>query len=493
MRLLYKILGFSLFALFPVQGSGVITIDSYDAAVVRAILDSVGWKSVPVDSVATASSLSISSKASSSRVVELNLASRTGLPKIERLPAAVGSLPELVSLSLRGNAIAELPPQIGALRKLKRLDLSVNALKRIPGGIDSLPIQRLDASFNRIDSLSLAPGGFFSVQMLFMDHNPLRSIPDSIGSLTQLHSLSFASNALTTIPSAVTKLSNLTALNLDSNQLAALPSGLTGLSQLKIGVSGNRLCSLATEVGKWLDEHAMAPDWNASQQCKPLVFGSVVSELTTGTVIHVTDAKALSAACAPMLIDPVEPGNIHFQERRILKAVDVRFNDCLGAAQRSFLITFSWADYRESASHPSDLSIYYIGQSGIEYLGGAVNDTNATISVTSSRAGRYVLTASTILPAGAKRPAGEENRAAAVRFAAGIGSVEAFFVLTAPSSVRMRLISLSGKLLFESTATLSAGTHRMNVPVRIRRSAAVVVNVQCPEFNAHRILHIDNY
>jgi hypothetical protein len=491
MRFCYKIFLIFLFALSVAWGSPTIHIDTYDAAVVRAILDSVGWNSVPVESVATTSIMSMAGS-TSSRILELNLAYRKGLPKITWIPAAVGDLPELLSLLIKGNSVAELPAALTTLRKLKQLDCSSNRLKRFPDSLGGLPLQRLDASFNQIDSLDLSSGGFASLQVFDMDHNLLRSLPESIGGLKQLHSASFASNTLTAIPATVSMLSNLTTMNLDSNQLTTLPNSIIGLSKLKIDVSGNMICSLETAVSKWLDTCHLTPDWKASQLCAPFVIESIISDITTGTVLHVTDGASVTAGCAPMLIKPIEASSIVFPERRVLKAVEVRFNDCLTAEARSnFLITFSWADIKDSIGQAPDLSIYFINSSDFEYLGGSENKGNFTISITSSRPGKYLLTTKPQSMTARRQGRQSISVGQLLRCTLRDHGIEASFDLQRPSLVNVRLLTLQGRLVFESKRLFQAGSHEMRtiLPGNLRRSSPFVVEIRTNEFQSSCIVN----
>ncbi len=491
MKLQLKIVLFLMLAFSFIWANSAMQIDTYDATVVRSILDSIGWKALPIDSVIDKPSFSITS--ASSRVTGLNLAYRPGtdLPKIVRLPSLIGDLPELVSLSVNGNALTELPDQLTTLHKLKRLDCSSNGLKRFPDKLDELTLQRLDASFNTIDTLLLKPGSFPSLQILTMDHNRLRWIPDPIGGLSQLHSVSLASNKLTAIPATVSLLSNLTAFNLDSNQLTALPQELIALTNLKIEVGRNKLCSLDTAMARWLDSFHLTPDWRASQHCDSFVIESIVSDLTTGTVLHITDGNSVKAGCAPMVINPMEPSLISFPARRILKAVNVRFSECLTSGQPNFLITFTWEDFKDSLDADRDLSIYYRNSSGVEYIGGTVNNDKFTISLTSSRAGQYLLTTKPN-PTHLRPVCRTISKTQAMRCAIRDHAIEASFALARPSSVSARLLTLQGRLVLQYVANLQQGTHqlRVHLPAFIRPCLRYVFEIRSKEFQFSRIVQM---
>lgn len=82
--------------------------------------------------------------------------------------------------------------------------------------------QELCSSFSRIRSLHL----------LSLGGNKLRTIPDSIGLLSQLQLLNLCDNFLEAIPSSVARLHNLKTLSLHKNAIRTLPRDLISLENL---------------------------------------------------------------------------------------------------------------------------------------------------------------------------------------------------------------------------------------------------------------------
>lgn len=70
------------------------------------------------------------------------------------LPAEIGKLKKLETLSLNGNRIQQLPPSVGHLKALRTLNLSGNLITEFPVGLGTLrQLDLLDLSRNRIQSV----------------------------------------------------------------------------------------------------------------------------------------------------------------------------------------------------------------------------------------------------------------------------------------------------------------------------------------------------
>ncbi|UOB19144.1 leucine-rich repeat domain-containing protein [Abyssalbus ytuae] len=124
-----------------------------------------------------------SDRGTSLKTISLNKEGGYGLTNI---PAAIGQLTSLVSLSLGNNQLASLPAEIGQLTNLKFLYLYENQLTSIPAEIGQLA----------------------SLEELYLYENQLTSIPAEIGQLINLTYLDIRNNPLTSIPSEVCNLEN---------------------------------------------------------------------------------------------------------------------------------------------------------------------------------------------------------------------------------------------------------------------------------------------
>ncbi|CAN6181544.1 unnamed protein product [Urochloa humidicola] len=119
-----------------------------------------------------------------------------------RIPASIGNLPALQTLSLESNNFTgELPPEIGRLRNLTRLNVSGNALTGIiPPDITAC------ASLNAVD----------------LSRNALTGvIPPGVTSLRILCTLNVSRNRLSgELPPAMPNMTSLTTLDVSYNQLS---------------------------------------------------------------------------------------------------------------------------------------------------------------------------------------------------------------------------------------------------------------------------------
>ena len=156
------------------------------------------------------------------RVVELRMSSE-GI--VGTIPSELGSLSNLLSLSLWGNRLTGgIPKELGNLANLRSLWLSGNQLT---GGIPE-----------ELGSLS-------NLQTLYLFGNQLTGvIPKELGNLSNLWSLDLQRNQLTgVIPKELGNLSNLTLLFLYGNQLTGeIPKELGNLANLQaLYLQGNQL------------------------------------------------------------------------------------------------------------------------------------------------------------------------------------------------------------------------------------------------------------
>ena len=138
------------------------------------------------------------------RVTELDLAGR-GLNG--RIPARLGRLDRLVSLSLQRNRLAgPIPPELGDLARLRLLNLDLNRLTgRIPAELGDLArLELLNLNFNRLTG----------------------SIPPELATLENLEELRLQGNRLLgAVPAAFGRL-NLSVLHLSGNDFDSIPTEL---------------------------------------------------------------------------------------------------------------------------------------------------------------------------------------------------------------------------------------------------------------------------
>ncbi len=296
-----------------------------DTLAVRAILDSNGLYTIPVDSVGDTSG---------GRIVNLSFIDM-GLTK---LPPEIGKLSSLTMLYFRENAITALPAEIGNLKSLKTLGIWLNhdcpvtlppefwgltnltdlrlsnvSLKILPpeignltqlsslwltdNGLTGLPAEignltLLDYLFVFGNNLTCIPpeiGNIINLETLEISHNNLINIPPEIGNLTNLLFLYMKDNTITSLPVEIGNLNYLICLDVTDNDLTGLPDEIGNLDSLKClycsdnhitGIPGSIIeltpvhdCSfgrnnldtntLSPEILAWLDKYD--PDWRESQ------------------------------------------------------------------------------------------------------------------------------------------------------------------------------------------------------------------------------------
>ncbi|MER7664866.1 COR domain-containing protein [Streptomyces sp. NPDC096193] len=116
------------------------------------------------------------------------------------------------------------------------------------GTLTQLTTLRLDV--NRLSVVPESLGSLTKLKRLDLDNNQLTSVPESLGNLTQLASLYLFENQLTSVPESLGNLTQLSTLNLCSNQLTAVWEGLGYLTQLTwLDLSDNQLTSVPESIG----------------------------------------------------------------------------------------------------------------------------------------------------------------------------------------------------------------------------------------------------
>lgn len=212
---------------------------------------------------------------------------------ITELPEEIGRLTTLERLILIGNQVAKLPEECRNLINLQLLDCRRNNISDISIAYTLPKLQILYADHNSVHALHLSIGPNLSVldashnditflkftpssppqishtltlldvsyaklssldafdfsqlpalQTLKLDHNELRTLPDSLGELSHLIHLSCCDNKLVSLPSTIGLLQRLETLDAHNNSLTELPVSLWNCASLThINVTSNLLAS----------------------------------------------------------------------------------------------------------------------------------------------------------------------------------------------------------------------------------------------------------
>ncbi|UOB19145.1 leucine-rich repeat domain-containing protein [Abyssalbus ytuae] len=168
------------------------------------------------------------------------------------LPAEIGQLTSLETLSLYSNQLTSIPAEIGQLTSLETLSLNNNQLTSIPAEIGQLTsLGYLYLDYNQLTSIPAEIGQLTSLEYLSLGNNQLTSIPAEIGQLTSLETLSLYNNQLTSIPTEIGQLTKLKYFYLYENELRSIPAEIGQLTNLEyLFLYNNQLTSIPTEIGQ---------------------------------------------------------------------------------------------------------------------------------------------------------------------------------------------------------------------------------------------------
>ncbi|WP_310483471.1 leucine-rich repeat domain-containing protein [Chamaesiphon sp. VAR_48_metabat_403] len=95
----------------------------------------------------------------------------------------------------------------------------------------------------------LEKAGIYGYKKLRLVDNELTSLPESIGSLSNLNILYLRKNQLASLPESISNLTNLSILDLGDNQFSYLPESIFNLANLKsLNVINSQLTDLPTSI-----------------------------------------------------------------------------------------------------------------------------------------------------------------------------------------------------------------------------------------------------
>uniref|UniRef100_A0A8C4PXP2 Disease resistance R13L4/SHOC-2-like LRR domain-containing protein n=1 Tax=Eptatretus burgeri TaxID=7764 RepID=A0A8C4PXP2_EPTBU len=151
------------------------------------------------------------------------------------------------------------------ITEVQKLDLSHNYLTKIPASIGKLQNLVVARIFNnRLASLPREMGMLKNLKVLFVDQNNLLDVPKELGLCKDLEVLSLSGNLLRFLPDELGSLINLRMLNLnmvqrfrelrvliaEKNHLRSLPNTICTLSHLEtIDVQDNEIQRIPRELG----------------------------------------------------------------------------------------------------------------------------------------------------------------------------------------------------------------------------------------------------
>lgn len=165
-----------------------------------------------------------------------------GLGLTEVPPEILGLADTLEVLDLGRNALPTLPADFARLHRLKVLFLSGNPMERLPSALGDLPalgqLGMRGAGLREVPAESLPP----ALRWLTLTDNRIEQLPAALGERPALQKLMLAGNRLRTLPESLAGAPNLELIRLSANRFEALPPWLTDLPRLAwIAWSGNPL------------------------------------------------------------------------------------------------------------------------------------------------------------------------------------------------------------------------------------------------------------
>ena len=156
--------------------------------------------------------------------------------------------PLLKSLDLSNNKFTSIPLELGQLTQLRLLNVSHNNIsalteEQIVRVFHQLHrLEHLDLNHNRIQVL---PAFFFgqpespplqSLKLLYLAHNNIQAVPETISNLKELVVLDLSHNALTSVPGEALAVlhATLEELKLEYNTISQVPEALASLEKLTL-------------------------------------------------------------------------------------------------------------------------------------------------------------------------------------------------------------------------------------------------------------------
>ncbi len=143
-----------------------------------------------------------------------------------------------------------LSKDVAKLRRLQILILNDNSLKILPDEITELPkLQILRSNNNKLESLPPQIGYMKNLQEISVSNNNLQYIPVSFAKAQSLQILNLDNNSLNSIVIDWSNMDNLVVLNVSNNNLTKLPTTIGNLKNLiSLNISNNPIESLPDQI-----------------------------------------------------------------------------------------------------------------------------------------------------------------------------------------------------------------------------------------------------
>jgi len=180
------------------------------------LLRDTGQQRLPAETLREVGDRARTLDASGNALTEVTGAELEGVPKLRRLELSRNAL---VALHL---------PALPALEGLQVLDLDGNLLRELPEAIGMLPrLRQLSARRNRLVALPSSLGALTeSLEVVLVGDNQLEDLPASLADCPRLEELHAESTFVASIPEELAASPRLRVLNLDNTRIASVPPAL---------------------------------------------------------------------------------------------------------------------------------------------------------------------------------------------------------------------------------------------------------------------------
>lgn len=170
---------------------------------------------------------------------------------LSKVPCVLFETCTIVNLYLDFNEIEALPDDIDRLKSLRCLSVLGNYLKTLPQTIGSLT--KLEELYLNDNVINILPDSFCKLRnlsKLWLTGNQLETLPDDFGEIASLRIFKCDENSLYKLPKTFGLLENLVKLELSNNYIECLSDGFGMLKSLQVlNLSQNKLKSLPESFG----------------------------------------------------------------------------------------------------------------------------------------------------------------------------------------------------------------------------------------------------
>jgi Leucine-rich repeat (LRR) protein len=119
--------------------------------------------------------------------------------------------------------------------QVELLILNKQKIRSVPDSLFIFPyLKELDLSKNRIDFLTAEIGDYAQLERLVLSDNQISVVPPQIGKLVNLKELDLSRNKIEELPDEIGKLEYLELLTLHGNSITRLPESVELLVNLKV-------------------------------------------------------------------------------------------------------------------------------------------------------------------------------------------------------------------------------------------------------------------